>query len=67
MTYLKSIAALFTLLSLIGLAGCEERTPTERAVDDIEDAAEDVGDEVEDAAEDASDAVEDAAEANPPR
>jgi hypothetical protein len=60
MNSLKSIVAQFALLLLVGLAGCEESTPTERAADDVEDAAEEVGEAAEDAADEVGDAIDDA-------
>jgi hypothetical protein len=64
MKKLLSIGALVSLFGLAGLGGCEERTPTEKALDDagekIEDAADKAGDAAEDAADKAGDALEDA-------
>ena len=56
---LSSLAALMMLM-LGFAAGCEERSPIEKAADDVEDAAEEVGEKVEDAADEVGDAVEDA-------
>ncbi len=56
MKILLNIVALAALFSLVGLTGCEEKTPTEKAGDAVEKA----GDKVEDAADKAGDAVEDA-------
>ena len=62
-----TIAALFAGLPLVGLTGCENEGPFERAgedtdevLDDAEDNMDDVGDDIEDAADDVEDEIDDA-------
>ena len=62
-----TIAALFAGLPLMGLVGCENEGPFERAgedadevFDDAEDNMDDLGDDIEDAADDVEDEIDDA-------
>jgi hypothetical protein len=59
MKNLLNLAVIAFAASIFALGGCEEKSPVEKAGDDIEDAAEDVGDAVEDAADEVKDAVDD--------
>ncbi|MEP7210147.1 MAG: hypothetical protein ABI740_04860 [Alphaproteobacteria bacterium] len=56
--------SLWIALALLGSAsvmvGCEQKTPLEKAGDNLKDAAKDTGDAMKDAAHDAKDAVKDA-------
>jgi hypothetical protein len=52
------IAGLFTIAS----AGCEEKSPAEKAAEKVGDAVEDAGDAVEDAADEAKEKAEEAAD-----
>jgi hypothetical protein len=40
---------LLIALPFLALAACEKKSPTEKAVDDIKDATEEIGDAIEDA------------------
>jgi hypothetical protein len=57
--------SLWIALALLGSAtlvvACEQKTPLEKAGDDLKDAAKDTGDAMKDAAHDAKDAAQDAA------
>lgn len=45
----KTHYLLMAALPFFVLSACEEKSPAEKAADDIEDAAEEVGDAIEDA------------------
>jgi gas vesicle protein len=57
--------SLWIALALLGstalVVGCEQKTPLEKAGDDLKDAAKDTGDAMKDAAHDAKNAMQDAA------
>ena len=46
--------------ALYALSSCEKKTPEEKAAEDMEDAAEEVGDAIKDAGDEMGDAIEDA-------
>lgn len=61
-TLIKLLATFTAILSLGVLAtGCKEKTPAEKAGDDIKKAAESVGDAAKDAANKTADAAKDTA------
>jgi hypothetical protein len=55
-----ALSLLLAVPTALASAGCDEKTPTEKAVDSVEEAADETGDAVEEAADETGDAVEDA-------